>query len=169
MAFNPSTDVVQDVLNAADPSRASVATQRLNALASSNAPEADFSADLDRVASSAPAIPAPLASAADARSRLAEMPNGSDKLNQAKTQFEAMMLNSARRRNAAERREQRLRLGNGRRHVAIDARGTGLAADREIRQARPLQALVRNAMSSRRATGRRTRVRRSRPRATPPR
>ena len=94
MAFNPSTDVVQEVLNAADPSRASLATQRLNALASSNAPEADFSADLDRAASAAPAIPAPLESAADARSRLAEMPNGPDKLNQAKTQFEAMMLNS---------------------------------------------------------------------------
>ena len=92
MAFNPSTDVVQEVLNAADPSRASVAMQRLTALASSHAPEADFSADLDRVASSAPAIPAPLASAADARSRLAETPNGSDRLNQAKTQFEAMML-----------------------------------------------------------------------------
>jgi flagellar protein FlgJ len=92
MAFNPSTDVVQEVLNAADPSRASVATQRLTALASSNAPAADFSADLDRVASSAPAIPAPLASAADARSRLAETPNGSDRLNQAKAQFEAMML-----------------------------------------------------------------------------
>ncbi len=92
MAFNPSTDVVQEVLNAADPSRASVATQRLTALASSNAPEADFAADLDRVASSAPTISAPPASAADARSRLAEMPNGSDKLTRAKTQFEAMML-----------------------------------------------------------------------------
>ncbi len=94
MAFNPSTDVVLDVLNAADPSRASLATQRLNALASSNAPGADFSADLDRAASPAPAIPAPLEGAADARSRLAEMPSGPDKVNQAKTQFEAMMLNS---------------------------------------------------------------------------
>ena len=92
MAFNPSTDVVQEVLNAADPLSASLATQRLNALASSSAPEADFSADLDRAASKAPAIPAPLEGAADARSRLAEMPNGPDKLNQAKTQFEAMML-----------------------------------------------------------------------------
>ncbi len=94
MAFNPSIDVVQDVLNAADPARASLATQRLNALASSYAPAADFSADLDKAASPAPAIPAPLESAADARSRLAEMPNGPNKLNQAKTQFEAMMLSS---------------------------------------------------------------------------
>jgi flagellar protein FlgJ len=92
MAFNPSTDVVQEVLNAADPLSASLATQRLNALASSNAPGADFSADLDRMARPAPAIPAPLESAADARSHLAEMANGPNKLSQAKIQFEAMML-----------------------------------------------------------------------------
>ena len=96
MAFNPRTDVVMEVLNAADPSRASLAAQRLSALAGSNAPAADFSVDLDRAASSATAIPAPLAlaNAADARSRLAEIPGGPDKLGQAKTQFEAMMLSS---------------------------------------------------------------------------
>ena len=33
MAFNPRSDVVQEVLSAADPSSASLATQRLNALA----------------------------------------------------------------------------------------------------------------------------------------
>ena len=94
MAFNPRTDVVMEVLSAADPSRASLAAQRLSALAGSNAPGADFSADLKRAASSATAIAAPLANAADARSRLAEIPGGPDKLGQAKTQFEAMMLNS---------------------------------------------------------------------------
>ena len=94
MAFNPRTDVVMEVLSAADPSRASLAAQRLSALAGSNAPGADFSADLKRAASSATAIPAPVANAADARSRLAEIPGGRDKLGQAKTQFEAMMLNS---------------------------------------------------------------------------
>ena len=94
MAFNPRTDVVMEVLSAADPSRASLAAQRLSALAGSNAPGADFSADLERAASSATAIPAPLANAADARSRLAEVPGGPDKLGQAKTQFEAMMLSS---------------------------------------------------------------------------
>jgi flagellar protein FlgJ len=94
MAFNPSTDVVLEVLNAADPSRASLAAQRLNALASSNAPGADFSADLDKATSQAASIPFPVESAADARSRLAEMPGGPDKLNNAKTQFEAMMLSS---------------------------------------------------------------------------
>ncbi len=86
MAFNPRTDVVLEVASAADPSRASLAAQRLNAVAGPNAPAADFAADLDRAA--------PPASAADARSRLAEAPGGPDKLGQAKTQFEAMMLNS---------------------------------------------------------------------------
>jgi flagellar protein FlgJ len=92
MAFNPRTDVVMEVLNAADPSRASLAAQRLGALAGSNAQGADFAADLDRAASPTAAIPAPLANAANARSRLAEAPAGPDKLGQAKTQFEAMML-----------------------------------------------------------------------------
>jgi peptidoglycan hydrolase FlgJ len=94
MAFNPRTDVVMEVLSAADPSRASLAAQRLSALAGSNPPGLGFSADLERAASSPPAIPAPLADAADARSRLAEIQGAPDKLEQAKTQFEAMMLNS---------------------------------------------------------------------------
>jgi peptidoglycan hydrolase FlgJ len=94
MAFNPRTDVVLEVLSAADPSRASLAAQRLNALASPNALPADFAANLDRAAGTAGAATSPLASAADARSRLAEAPGGPDKLGQTKTQFEAMMLNS---------------------------------------------------------------------------
>jgi peptidoglycan hydrolase FlgJ len=94
MAFNPRTDVVMEVLNAADPSRASLAAQRLSALAGSNATETDFSADLERAANSAATMPAPLANSADARSRLPDMPGAADKLAQAKTQFEAMMLNS---------------------------------------------------------------------------
>jgi len=91
MAFNPRTDVVLEVASAADPARASLAAQRLNALAGSNPPTTGFAADLDRAAGAASATTAPLAGAADARSRLAEAP---DKLGQAKTQFEAMMLNS---------------------------------------------------------------------------
>jgi peptidoglycan hydrolase FlgJ len=91
MAFNPRTDVVLEVLSAADPSRASLAAQRLNALAGSNVPAGDFAADLNRAAS---ATPAPLASAVDARSRLTAASAGPDKLGQAKTQFQAMMLNS---------------------------------------------------------------------------
>ena len=94
MAFNPRTDVVLEVASAADPSRATLAAQRLNALAGSNAPTADFAADLDRAAAPGSAASAALPNAADARSRLAEAPGEPDKLRQAKTQFEAMMLNS---------------------------------------------------------------------------
>jgi len=58
MAFNPSTDVVLEVLNAADPARASMAAERLAALAS-GAPSGDFALDLDRAAASAAANPSP--------------------------------------------------------------------------------------------------------------
>jgi flagellar protein FlgJ len=94
MAFNPRTDVVLEVASAADPSRATLAAQRLNALAGPNAPTADFAANLDRAAARGSATTALLANAADARSRLAEAQGGPDKTRQAKTQFEAMMLNS---------------------------------------------------------------------------
>ncbi len=94
MAFNPRTDVVLEVASAADPSRATLAAQRLNALAGSNAPTADFAADLDRAAMPGAATTTPLTNATDARSRLAEAQGGPDKLHQAKTRFEAMMLNS---------------------------------------------------------------------------
>jgi peptidoglycan hydrolase FlgJ len=92
MAFNPRTDVVLEVASAADPSRASLAAQRLNALAGANAAAADFAADIDRAAQASST--AAVANGADARSRLAEAPGGPDKVAQAKTQFEAMMLNS---------------------------------------------------------------------------
>src|SRR5262249_46059405 len=55
---------------------------------------ADFAVNLDRAASAPTAMTSPLASGADARSRLAEAQGGPDKLGQAKTQFEAMMLNA---------------------------------------------------------------------------
>jgi peptidoglycan hydrolase FlgJ len=93
MAFNPRTDVVLEVASAADPSRATFAAQRLSALAGPNGPAADFTADLDRAATPS-ATSAPLANAADARSRLGEISGGSEKVGKAKTQFEAMMLNS---------------------------------------------------------------------------
>ena len=94
MAFNPRTDVILEVASAADPSRATVAAQRLNALAGSNGTTADFAADLDRAASATGATPPPLANAADMRSHLPAAPRGPDKLGQAKTQFEAMMVSS---------------------------------------------------------------------------
>jgi len=92
MAFNPRTDVILEVASAADPSRATVAAQRLSAIAGPNAPAADFAADLDRAAPES-ATP-PIANAADMRTHLPAAPGSADKLGQAKTQFEAMMLNS---------------------------------------------------------------------------
>lgn len=94
MVFNPRTDVVMEVLSAADPSRASLAAERLSALAGQSASGADFAADLDRAASGAAPIVGPLPNAAAARSRLAGIAGGPDKLGETKTQFEAMMLNS---------------------------------------------------------------------------
>jgi peptidoglycan hydrolase FlgJ len=94
MAFNPRTDVILEVASAADPSRVTLAAQRLNAIAGSNVPAPDFAANLEQAAGAASAPPTQLANAADARSRLVEAPNGPDKLGKAKTQFEAMMLNS---------------------------------------------------------------------------
>jgi Rod binding domain-containing protein len=94
MAFNPRTDVVLEVASAADPSRAAIAAQRLNALAGPNAPAADFAADLDRAAGPGSTATTALGNAANARSRLSELSGGSDKLGKTKTQFEAMMLNS---------------------------------------------------------------------------
>jgi peptidoglycan hydrolase FlgJ len=94
MAFNPGTDVILEVASAADPSRASLAAQRLSAIAGSNATPAGFVASLDRAAGATNAMPAPLPNAGDARTRLAEASTGADKLGKAKTQFEAMMLNS---------------------------------------------------------------------------
>jgi peptidoglycan hydrolase FlgJ len=94
MAFSPKTDVILEVASAADPSRASLAAQRLSAIAGSNATPADFVASLDRAAAAASSTPTPLPNAADARSRLADASSGPDKLGKARTQFEAMMLNS---------------------------------------------------------------------------
>jgi flagellar protein FlgJ len=93
MAFSPKTDVILEVASAADPSRASMAAQRLNAIAGSNATPADFVSSLNQAAGVAKAPPS-LPGGADARSRLAEAASGPEKLGKAKTQFEAMMLNS---------------------------------------------------------------------------
>jgi Rod binding domain-containing protein len=94
MAFSPKTDVILEVARAADPSRASLAAQRLNAIAGSNASPADFVSSLNQAAAVAHAPPSSPSGGADARSRLAEAAGGPDKLGKAKIQFEAMMLNS---------------------------------------------------------------------------
>ncbi len=91
MAFDPRSDVVLEVLNAADPSRADLAAQRLNALAASGPRSGDFASDLDKAAQSGPF---PVQGLSNARARLAQMPDGPDKAARAKLDFEAMMLNS---------------------------------------------------------------------------
>jgi hypothetical protein len=68
MAFSPKTDVILEVASAADPSRASLAAQRLNAIAGSNATPADFVSSLNQAAGVANAPPSSLAGGADARS-----------------------------------------------------------------------------------------------------
>jgi len=93
MSFNPRSDVVLDVINAADPARASLAAERLAALAR-GAPASDFAADLDRAsASAANAAPSP-AGLADGRARLEATPDAPDAAARVKVEFEAMMLNS---------------------------------------------------------------------------
>ena len=91
MAFHPSADVILEVLNAADPSRASAAAERLATLARSRALAADFAADLDSVA-----FPSSVAASStglpDARARIGDVGGGADREARAKTDFEAMAL-----------------------------------------------------------------------------
>ena len=94
MAFNPSTDVVLEVLNAADPVRASMAAERLSALGAGQ-PSGDFAADLDKAAAAAAATAPPLPPGlANARAALADASGASDPAARAKVEFEAMALNS---------------------------------------------------------------------------
>ncbi len=93
MSFNPRSDVVLEVLNAADPARARLAAERLEALgAGASAPVGDFAADLERAAS-ASAAPVPSAGLADARQAFAAAaaPDGAAR---AKVEFETMLVNS---------------------------------------------------------------------------
>ena len=95
MAIDPSSDVVLEVLKAADPARAAAATQRLNALAGAGASETgDFSETLAQTARTASPASAQVAGAADARSRFVDAAFGaSDKAAKAQVDFEAMVLN----------------------------------------------------------------------------
>ena len=88
MAFNPRSDVVQEVMNAADPSRASLAAERLASLGQGAPPAGDFAADLARVSTSAIASPTDLATAQTPDARVP------DKAAKAKVEFEAMLMNS---------------------------------------------------------------------------
>ena len=95
MAIDPPSDVVLEVLKAADPARAAAATQRLNALAGAGAAETgDFSETLAQTARPAPPAPPLLPGMADARSRLADAAFAtSDKAAKAQVDFEAVLLN----------------------------------------------------------------------------
>jgi Rod binding domain-containing protein len=90
MAFDPRSDVVLEVLRAADPARAAAATQRLTALAGAGAPDAEaFDATLAATAASSQ-----IAEASNARARLAPVGATPDKAARAKVEFEAMLLSS---------------------------------------------------------------------------
>jgi len=95
MPIDPPSDVVLEVVNAADPARAAAAAQRLNAIAGAAAAQSeDFSQTLAQTAPSASAATAPIAGAADARSRFADAAfAASDKAAKAQVDFEAVLLN----------------------------------------------------------------------------
>ncbi len=94
MPIDPASDVVLEVVNAADPARAAAAAQRLNALAGAAAAQTGaFAQTLAKTAPSAPLAAAPVAEMADARSRLADaMLTASDKATKAQVDFEAVLL-----------------------------------------------------------------------------
>jgi len=96
MAIDPTTDIVLDVIKAADPQRAAAATQRLYALGNGQAPApSDFALALDQAMRSPTIGAAPMPSAADARSRLASVAaGGTDKAASVQEQFEAVLLNN---------------------------------------------------------------------------
>jgi Rod binding domain-containing protein len=94
MAFDPRSDVVLEVLRAADPARAAAATQRLTALAGAGAPDAEaFDATLAATSASSRNAE-PVAEASNARARLAAVGATPDKAARAKVEFEAMLLSS---------------------------------------------------------------------------
>ncbi len=93
MSFNPHSDIVLDVLNAADPARARLAAERLEALgAGASPPAGNFAADLDRATAASSAAPAPPTGLADARSALAgAAPSAASGV---RIEFETMLINS---------------------------------------------------------------------------
>ena len=93
MAFNPTSDVVLEVLNAADPARASMAAERLAALAAGAAAR-DFTVDLDKAAATATPAPPLEPGLADARSAFSGSTDATDPTVRAKVEFEAMALSS---------------------------------------------------------------------------
>ncbi len=94
MSIDPPSDVVLEVLDAADPTRAAAATQRLNALAAAGPASADdFAATLAQTAPPASPASPPVAGLANARARFANAAlAANDKATKTEVDFEAVML-----------------------------------------------------------------------------
>ena len=87
MAINPPSDLILDVLKAADPVRSAAAEQRLSALRAAHMePSGDFAASLEATR--------PDFAAADARARLEAVGPTIDKAARQRIDFEAMILAS---------------------------------------------------------------------------
>ncbi len=91
MVFNPRSDIVQEVINAADPSRASLAAERLATLGRMSAAKGDFAADLERASAAGSSASQGLQNARAALSAPAGATDGASKVG---VQFETMLLNS---------------------------------------------------------------------------
>jgi Rod binding domain-containing protein len=95
MAIDPPSDIVLEVAKAADPERAAAVARRLTNLAAGDGAGADFTAALDQTSPPSVATSAPVADASDMRARLANIDQAQNqKANQARVQFEAVLLNS---------------------------------------------------------------------------
>src|SRR5579883_162723 len=97
VAINPPSDIVLDVLNAADPSRAEAVAQRLNALAGGSpaSAAADFAKALDAARQSSAGALAGGAGMADARIKLSKKDAAAaQKAKNAQVEFEATLLNN---------------------------------------------------------------------------
>ena len=97
MAIKPSSDIVLDVLKAADPVRAQAATQRLSALGASSVDSPDdFAKALDAAQSAPAAQPESIAGAADMRDQLPNLDAlaSDQKAEKTKIEFEASILKS---------------------------------------------------------------------------
>ncbi len=92
MALDPPSDVVLEVAKAADPARAAVAAQRLNALAAAAGQGGGFAETLSQTA---PASASAMGGLANARSALTDPVDAAGKKEaKAEVEFEAMMLGS---------------------------------------------------------------------------
>jgi flagellar protein FlgJ len=97
VAINPPSDIVLDVLNAADPSRVEATTERLNALAagaSSPTASEDFAQALDAARQSSDAALSNVVGMADARAKLSGKEVSALRMKNAQVEFEATLLNN---------------------------------------------------------------------------